>query len=144
MHSDGFYLHQWLVRLNALEERLAARLPTGSALPERAKMLRQQVEQAVIAQGDAVLDRLIEDIFLPQLDRLLLDVRLALNLSQHARVVKKAMTTPRQARLLELSSTVPEAPSIPLFQGSGALKRDPNNKAKIEDALLRLKEFLET
>lgn len=142
-HSDGFYLHQWLMRLNALEERLTARLPPGSALPGRAKTLRTQVEQAVVAQGDALLDRLIEEVFLPQLERLLQEVRVALHLTQHARGVKKAIATPRQARLLQLSSSLPDAPEVPLFQGSGTLKRDPKNSDKVEDALRQLKAFLQ-
>lgn len=142
MHSEGYYLHQWLVRLNALEERLTARLPAESALPKRAQILRAQVAQAIAAQGDDVLDRLIEDVFLPQLERLLRDVRAALQLSQHARNVKQAMMTPRQARLLQLSSTVPDLPNVPMFKPAGRLLRDPHNRDKIDAAIAQLKALL--
>lgn len=140
--NDGFYLHQWLSRLQALEARLAARLPAESVLPVRAKTLRVQVEQALITQSDEVLDGLIENVFLPQLQRLLLDVRLALNLTQHVRSVKGTMMTPRQSRLLQLSSELPEPPSPARFERSTPLKRDPKNQPKIEEALQKLKEFL--
>lgn len=142
MHSDGFYLHQWLSRLHALEMRLSARLPAESVLPARAKALHTQVAQALAIQTDEVLDGLIETVFLPQLNRLLQEVRGALQLTQHARGVKKAITTPRQARLLQLSATVPDAPDVLPFQNDGILRRHPDNQEKIEEALLRLKEFL--
>ncbi|MFI4957007.1 MAG: hypothetical protein ACHQAX_07370 [Gammaproteobacteria bacterium] len=142
MMNDGFYLHQWLTRLQALESRLAARLPAGSSLPTRANTLRTQVEQAVVVHGDEMLDGLIENVFLPQLNRLLQDVRLALNLTQHARGAKKAMMTPRQARMLRLGTDLPDAPEPALFKGSTPLKRDPKNREKVDDALRQLKEYL--
>jgi hypothetical protein len=140
--NDGFYLHQWLTRLEALEARLAATLPAESVLPARAKTLCVQVKQAIGMHGDDMLDELIENVFLPQLNRLLQDVRLALNLTQHARGVKKAMMTPRQARMLRLGTDLPEAPEPALFKGSTPLKRDPKNREKVEDALRQLKDFL--
>ena len=140
--NDGFYLHQWLTRLQALEARLAAKLPAESVLPARAKTLRVQVEQAIVIHGDDMLDGLIENVFLPQLNRLLQDVRLALNLTQHARGVKKAMMTPRQSRMLRLGTNAPDAPEPALFTGSTPLKRDPKNREKVEDALRQLKDFL--
>jgi hypothetical protein len=142
-HSDGFYLHQWLCRMQALEARLIERLPDTSTLPARAKALRTQVELALVSQGDVMLDQLLENVFLPQLDRLILDVRQALNLTQHARKVKGNAMTPRQTRLLEISTNPPEPPEVPLFNGSKNLKRDPSNREKIDDALSRLKAFLE-
>lgn len=140
--NDGYYLHQWLSRLQALEARLAARLPAESVLPSRAKTLRTHVEQALVAQSDEVLDGLIENVFLPQLERLLQDVRLALNLTQHVQSVKGAMMTPRQARLLRLSTEPAGQPEPALFQRFPAPMRDPNNQAKIEEALRLLKDFL--
>jgi hypothetical protein len=140
--NDGFYLHQWLSRLQFLEERLAARLPKDSLLPTRAKTLRTQVEQAVVAQTDLVLDGLIENVFLPQLDKLLQEAKQALNLTQYARNTKQKILTPRQNRLLQQSMNESEIPDIPLFQGTKLLKRDANNREKIEDALAQLKEFL--
>lgn len=142
MHSDGYYLQQWITRLNDLEARLVARLPEESALPARAKLLSTQVMQAVSAQSDDVLDRLIEDVFLPQLDRLVRDVRAALHLTQHARSVKQTMITPRQSKLLQLSATIPDLPEVPAFQSSTRLRRDPGNQAKIDDALSKLKLLL--
>ncbi len=141
-HSDGFYLHQWLRRLQDLETRLAAQLPDTSLLPARAKSLRTQVAQALISQGDAIMDELLENIFLPQLDRLIQDARQALGLTQHAKKSKNIMLTPRKARLLELSASPVELPEVPLFQGSESMRRDPNNREKIEEAMKLLREFI--
>jgi hypothetical protein len=141
-HSDGFYLHQFLQRLQALEARLVARLPESSALPARASALRHHVEKAVMSMGDTLLDQLLENVFLPELDRLMFDVREALQLTQHARKVKGTAISSRQARLLQLGATLPDEPEVPLFKAGTPPKRDPKNKDKIEDALRRLKDFL--
>lgn len=130
MQSDAYYVYRLLEQLQSLQKQLSEAIGVDATLTQRCEALSQKIQKLIATADDTTLQSVFEVTLLPSLDALLLDASYQLKLRKFTQQV--ATPTKRDA----------QPPPVPAYLPSPKPVYDEDNKAKIEEALSLLKNFL--
>jgi hypothetical protein len=139
IQSDAYYSQRLLEQIQTLQQRLSETVGSDAAITLRAQALAERMQTAIATADDSTLQSLFEITLLPSLDALLVDANYQLKLKKFAKTVTSSTEARHQQR-----HTAPalEAPEVPRYLPDPKPEYDESTKAKVEQALSLLKDFL--
>ncbi len=139
IQSDAYYTYRLLEQVQTLQQRLGEAVGPEAAITQRCQRLSQNMQKIIASADDSTVQSVFEVTLLPSLDALLVDANYQLKLKKFTK--NPTSTTRSDARSANAVKSL-EPPSVPYYLPNPKPVFDDEKNAKIEQALLLLKDFL--
>lgn len=150
MSTDAYYIQQLFDRISELKARLLSTQEGSSPLTNACDAILAAMQQSLSMYGDGRVSALFEVTVLPKIEHLLREAHEQLRLQRYTHNIVKHMQREGQreskrAQLIAQQKTGAQVapPSVNEFRHIPAPEYSPETRALIEDALIKLKAYLE-